>query len=174
MRKTSKFLMLLFAAVATSFCFTACDDTEDGSYVPPITLGEKIAGQWQLSSITQIDESNAKTMDLTEQFDFATLGLSLNGDGTYTVSGSAPAFIPASGTWRMANDFVNSDGTAAQIIMNDNLFLTVTGVPTGGTSHLKFKLTRKAKGIAFVSYEYDLIKVSNDQTEETEPTEPTE
>ena len=74
MRKTSKFLMLLFAAVATSFCFTACDDTEDGSYVPPITLGEKIAGQWQLSSITQIDESNAKTMDLTGQFDFATLG----------------------------------------------------------------------------------------------------
>lgn len=157
--------MLLLAMMVTGLCFTACDDTDDGSYVPPITLGEKIAGEWQLSTITQIDESDAKTMDLTGQFDFATLGLSLNEDGTFAVSGSAPAFIPQSGTWRMANDFVSSDGTAAQIIMNDNVFLTVTAVPTGGTSHLKFKLTRKAKGIAFVSYEYDLVKVNNEPTE---------
>jgi len=165
MRKTAKVLMLLLAMTVTGLCFTACDDIEDGSYVPPITLGEKIAGEWQLSAITQIDETNAKTMDLTGQFDFATFGLSLNGDGTFTVSGHAPAFIPESGTWRMANDFVSTDGTAAQIILNDNVFLTVTGVPTGGTSHLKFKLTRKAKGVAFVSYEYDLIKVSSEATE---------
>lgn len=157
--------MLLLAMTVTGLCFTACDDTEDGSFVPPITLGEKIAGKWQLSSITQIDETNDKTMDLTGQFDFATLGLNLNEDGTFTVSGNAPAFIPESGTWKMANDFVSSDGSAAQIILNDNVFLTVTAVPTGGTSHLKFKLTRKAKGIAFVSYEYDLIKVDNEPTE---------
>lgn len=65
----------------------------------------------------------------------------------------------------MGNDFVNSDGSPAQIVMNENVFLTVTGVPTGGTSHLKFKLTRKSKGAAFVSYEYDLIKVNNGVTE---------
>lgn len=164
MKKTVKLLMLS-AVMVTGLAFTSCEDTEDGSYVPPITLGEKIAGQWQLSSITQIDETNAKTMDLTGQFDFATLGLDLKEDGTYAVSGSAPAFIPTLGTWKMANDFVNSDGSPAQIILNDNMVLTITAVPTGGTSHLKFKLTRKTKGIAFVSYEYDLMKVNSEPTE---------
>lgn len=164
MKKNAR-LLLLSAMMVAGLSFTACDDTDDGSYVPPITLGEKIAGQWQLSAITQIDETNAKGMDLTSQFDFATLGIDFKEDGTYNVKGTAPAFIPTSGTWKMANDFVNSDGSPARIVLNDKTELTITAVPTGGTSHLKFKLSRKSKGIVFVSYEYDLVKVNSEPTE---------
>lgn len=163
MRKNARVLLMLLAMMVSGICITSCSDTDDGSFVAPITLGEKIAGQWQLNSITQIDEANGKTMDLTGHFDFATLGMSLGNDGTFSVSGSAPAFFPSSGKWKMSNDFVNSDGSAAQIILNDAVGLTVTAVPTDAASHLKFKLTRKSKGVAIVSYEYDLVKLNAEE-----------
>ncbi len=167
MTKTTRILMLSVAMILTGLWFSSCAETDDGSYVPPITLGEKIAGEWLLSSVNQIDETNSKTMDLTSQLNFGSFGINLSEGGNFTVTGTAPALLPTSGTWRMANNYLNSNGTAAEIILNDKVFLTVTGVPTGGTSHLKYKFTRKSNGIAFVSYEYDLIKanINNEPTE---------
>jgi hypothetical protein len=139
---------------------SACASTDDGSYVAPITQYEKIGGNWILNSVTQTDETTTNAMTLTDVFSFDTFGIKLNTDSlnnptTFEVSGNAPALLPTSGSWKLANPFVNSDGTSAQIVLNDKTNLTVTAVP-GANKVLEFKLTRKSNGVAFVSYTYNL------------------
>ena len=151
------FVMLLMMG---SFLLTSCDNTDDGSYVAPITLYEKIGGKWVLNTVTQTDESTSKTMDLTSLFDFSSLVVNLNTDAkgepsTFTVDGTAPEILPTSGTWKMENAFVNSDGSSAVILLNDHIKLMVTSLP-GNKKVLEFKLTRKFNGKAFVSYTYNL------------------
>lgn len=143
--------------------FVSCSDTDDGSYEAPITQVEKISGRWLLSSINQIDESTNVSKDITSLFSFITFGIDFNPDGTFVVSGSAPALLPVSGTWTVLNQYVASDGSANEISLNGSdgttARVTVTATPSsadGSASHLKYRLTRKANGTAFVSYEYDL------------------
>jgi hypothetical protein len=138
----------------------SCASTDDGSYVAPITQYEKMGGNWVLNTVTQTDETTATAMDLTGVFNFSSFGISLNVDSdnrptTFSVSGTAPALLPTSGTWKLASDYVNSDGSAAQIVLNDQVALTVTAVP-GTNATLEYKLTRKSGGAAFVSYTYNL------------------
>lgn len=164
-KSTLKALLLFVLFAAPALVLSSCSDTEDGSYVAPITRYEKIAGVWTLNTVTQVDESNQTTMNLTNQFDFDTFSISLNVDSdgnptTYNVDGNAPAMIPTSGTWTLKNPFVNADGTASTIVLNGQTELTVTAAP-GAQKVLEFKLTRKSNGIAFVSYVYNLVPVSS-------------
>lgn len=150
--------ILMLAVVATGF--VSCADTDDGSYTPPITQYEKVAGTWVLNSVTQVDETNQKTMDLTGVFDFSTFVIHLNCDDngqptTFNIEGSAPTILPVSGEWKLENPYVNSDGSSAVIILNDKIRLTVTSVP-GSKKVLEYKFTRKQNGKAFVSYIYNL------------------
>lgn len=159
---------LLFSLLVSRLCFTACNGTEDGSYVAPITLSEKINGQWVLSSIKQVDEIASKDIELTGQLDFMSFGIDLQADAennptTFSVTGNAPALLPASGNWEMEHPFTNSDGTPARIFLYSGAdksqkaaVLTVTATP-GANRILEFKLTRKQKGQAFVSYIYNLV-----------------
>ena len=48
---------LLLLSLMTGTLFTACNDTEDGSYVEPITLYEKLQGTWSLRTLQQVDEA---------------------------------------------------------------------------------------------------------------------
>ncbi len=158
------FKTLLLSLLLVSGCsLTSCNDTDDGSYVAPITQYEKISGKWLLNSITQVDETTSKTMTLTNLFDFGSFVINLNTDSngeptTFSVEGTAPELLPVSGSWKLANPFVNSDGTAAKILLNDKTTLTVTAVP-GAQQTLEFKLTRKTAGKAYVSYVYNLIPI---------------
>lgn len=154
------------ALMACSAGLLSCNDTDDGSYVAPITQYEKVGGQWLLNSITQVDETNQKTMDLTSNFDFDSFAITLNTDDkgqptTFQVDGTAPALLPTSGTWKLANPFVNADGSSAVIILNDKVNLTVTSMP-GSQKVMEFKLTRKQNGKAFVSYVYNLSPVTTE------------
>ncbi|HRN16316.1 MAG TPA: DUF5004 domain-containing protein [Xylanibacter oryzae] len=138
----------------------SCASTDDGNYVAPITQYEKIGGNWILNSITQTDETTTSTMDLTNVFNFKSFGISFNLDSennptTFTITGSAPALLPTSGTWKLANAFVNSNGSSAKILLNNNVDLTITAVP-GTNAVLEYKLTRKNNGVSFVSYTYNL------------------
>lgn len=151
------FFMLILAGTMT---FASCDDTEDGSYTAPITQYEKVAGTWVLNSVTQVDETTSKTMDLTSVFDFSTFVIHLNCDEkgnptTFAIDGTAPSILPTSGTWKMQNPFVNTDGSSAVIVLNDKVSLTVTSLP-GSRKVLEYKFTRKQNGKAFVSYVYNL------------------
>ena len=152
--------LILSAALLPALGLTSCSSLEDGSYVDPITQYEKIGGTWVLKSITQVDETNSRSMTLTDQFDFESFSISLNTDAdneptTFAVTGNAPKLLPASGTWHLDNPFVNSDGSPAVITLEGGQRLTVTAVP-GATSTLEFKLTRTSGGNPFVSYVYNL------------------
>ncbi|MBQ8673520.1 MAG: DUF5004 domain-containing protein [Bacteroides sp.] len=161
-------VFLLFSLLVGGACLTGCYNTEDGSFVEPITLSEKINGKWVLSSIKQVDELQATDVDLTGQLEFMSFGIDLLADDanqptTFSVNGNAPALLPASGTWEMENKFTNSDGTPARIFLYADAaksqkvgVLTVTATP-GSNRVLEFKMTRKQNGNAFVSYVYNLV-----------------
>ena len=167
-------LMAPALMVSGSGFLFSCNTVDDGDYVPPFTQYEKISGQWTINSVTQTDEVENKKMTLTNLFNFDGFGIDLKVDNdnnptNYEITGAAPALIPTSGTWRMANAFVNSDGSAPQIILNDNVYLTVSGVP-GSKKELEFKLTRTQNGKPFVSYTYNLAEMVNVPSTPTEPT----
>lgn len=162
--KRNLFIKLFAPAlmVAGSGFLSSCSSVDDGSYVPPFTQYEKISGQWVVNSVTQTDEVENKKMTLTNLFDFDTFGIQFkvdedNNPTSYVIEGNAPALIPVSGQWDMGNAFVNTDGSAAKIILGDNTWLTVTGVP-GSKQELEFKFTRAQNGKPFVSYTYNLAK----------------
>lgn len=173
MRKNVSFFMLSALMVA-GLSFTACDDTDDGNYVPPITRYERIAGKWVINAITQIDETNQQKKDITSLFDFATFAIDLQVDSegnptVFRTEGTAPALIPTEGTWKLSSPYPtpanNDEGQKeVSIILNDKVTLAVTKVP-GSDPNLKYTLTRKSNGITFVSYEYDLMKVNNESAE---------
>lgn len=168
----------LLSLVLVGLPFAACNETDDGSYVAPITSYEKMKGTWELRSIKQVDEiakassQNPSEMVLTDQFDFATFTIALNVDvqnlpTTYQVSGSAPALFPNDGYWELDNPFPNTDGTPSVVKLYSDAAktkqtgsLSVTAIP-GATQVLELKLTRKTKGVPFVSYSYQLIPVTN-------------
>lgn len=158
--KTCIFLSFLIAAVVV----TSCSITDDGDYVNPITLNEKISGKWVLNSIVQTDESNAQTMALTNLLDFDTFVIKLDTDEnnaptTFSLEGSAPALLPLKGTWSLDYDYTKSDATATRIFLKSDTgaaTLTLTKVP-GSDGILEYKLTRKVNGQPFVSYTYNLM-----------------
>ena len=159
-KSTLKALMLLLALTPTLW-MSSCSTIEDGDYVSPITQYEKMGGTWRVNSVTQIDETNQKSMALTGLFDFESFAIHLGTDASgnptsYTISGSAPALLPVSGQWKLENPFVNSDGSSAKVLLNENTALTVTAMP-GAQQSLEFKLTRMQNGNAFVSYVYNLV-----------------
>ena len=153
---------LLFS---TAMAFTGCSTVDDGSFIAPITLSEKIGGKWVVNSVLQTDEANARTKTLTDLLDFDTFVINLNQDeagnpSTFTVEGSAPLLLPTSGTWKMDYNFTKSDNTPSRLLLNDGkaeTALTVTAVP-GNTKTLEYRLTRKTNGQPFVSYTYNLIQ----------------
>lgn len=165
---------LLFSLLVIGLCFIACNNTEDGSYVTPITLSEKINGKWVLNSIKQVDEIAAKDIDLSGQLNFMSFSIELEVDAdnnptTFCVSGNAPALLPASGNWEMEHPFTNSGGKPIRIFLysgtdksQQSAVLTVTAIP-GTNRVLEFKLTRKQKGQAFVSYIYNLVPVTTNK-----------
>jgi hypothetical protein len=161
-RKNVLFAKASLLAILCTSMFASCASTDDGDFVNPITQYEKIGGHWVINSVTQTDETNQTSMDLTGLFNFDSFGINLDVDNdekptTFSVSGTAPVLLPTSGQWKLANSFVNSDGSSAEIILAEKTHLTVTSVP-GAKPVLEFKLTRSSNGIPFVSYTYNLTK----------------
>ena len=162
---------LLLLSLMAGALFTACNDTEDGSYVEPITLYEKLQGTWSLRTLQQVDEagkaSGAKytTMELTQSYDYTTFKPNLQHEEsrrptTIQVSGVAPALFPTNGYWELSNDFYNTDGSPTVMYLYSDSSnsqktgqLTVSSVP-GSTAFLGLMLSRSAYGKVFISYNY--------------------
>jgi len=171
--KELKSLFVFLSLLALVMCLPACNDTDDGSHVAPITTYEKIKGSWQLKALKQVDEiaaANAQKpseMTLTDQFGFSTFTITLNVDDNnqptnYTVGGSAPAIFAKEGFWELEHPFPNTDTTPSIInLYSDAAKTTPTGklsilaIP-GATQTLELKFTRQTKGVSFVSYIYQL------------------
>ena len=91
--RTEKRLIRAFAlTVATlpMLVLSSCSTTEDGSFVDPIKLTEKIGGNWMLNSITQVDETSGNEMTLTNLLGFDTFCINLSEGGQFSISGNAP------------------------------------------------------------------------------------
>lgn len=155
------------------FSFTACNDTDDGHYVEPITLYEKVKGNWAVNSVKQIDEiakANSQSpseITLTDQFQFSSFSITLNVDANnkpngYLIGGSSPAFFPKEGYWDLDYPFPNANGAATKMLLysdaaksNKVAELAITATP-GATKVLELKFTRKTQGTDYVSYVYNL------------------
>lgn len=161
--KTTIRVLLLSVMLAPALMLTSCATTDDGSYVEPISLYEKVSGKWVLNSMTQTDESNATTLDLTSVLDFNTFKVNIETDSqnkptTFAIEGTAPQLLPLTGTWDLDSPYTHSDNTASSILLTSsdgNKKLTITGVP-GASPTLEFRLTRTVNGKAYTSYTYNL------------------
>lgn len=166
------FVCLMFFASS----YIGCKKPNDGAYAEPITLYEKLKGNWKLNEILQVDETakiagiNPKEMSLFGEFNFDSFNIALNVDNankptSYKVTGDVPELFPNEGFWDLDASFPTTSG-ASPII---NLYsdqdkkiltgqLTVLSIP-GAKAEMEFKLTRKTAGVAFVSYQYKLSSV---------------
>ena len=116
----------LTSALVVSFTslLSSCNVTEDGSYVAPISINEKIHGKWSLQSLDQTDEITMKKMSLTDALQFKTFAITLNATAegtpsTFTIEGEAPLLLPTSGTWKLDYDYYKSDGSSSRLLLND-------------------------------------------------------
>ncbi|MDR3285945.1 MAG: DUF5004 domain-containing protein [Prevotellaceae bacterium] len=173
--KKTKYLFGSLMLLLSLFLFTGCNDTDDGSYVSPITISEKTNGDWHLLSVTQIDETAKKAglspseISLTDQFGFTTFGITLNVDNegnptSYAVSGSAPELFNEQGYWALDTDFPQTNGTPPAILLYEdaakahkNGKLSITSMP-GAAPEMELKLTRTSNDVPFVSYQFKLTK----------------
>lgn len=174
--KTIKYPFALFLFLV--MLFSACNETNDGTYVAPISTSEKIQGNWAAISVNQIDEV-AKAIDkttsplyLTTLFNFSTFSITFNVDATtnlpttYQIGGNSPALFPTSGFWNLANLYPNTDTTPSQIILfsdADKTIKTATldiTIMPGSVKTLELRFTRKTKGVAFVSYTFKLSPIN--------------
>jgi hypothetical protein len=155
--------------------FSGCDPvTDDGSYVDPITLYEKIGGAWKLADIRQVDETakaagiSPNEINLYAQFSFGRLSIELKTENnlpvSYQVTGGAPELFPDAGFWQLDTEFPFANGTAPKILLYSDAAktvkigeLSITSMP-GAKAEMELKLTRTAKGVPFVSYIYSLKK----------------
>ncbi|MCU4156538.1 DUF5004 domain-containing protein [Carboxylicivirga sp. A043] len=169
MKKTCIYVLLFLLVLP----FEGCYQTDDGSYVAPITIYEKINGSWSLDELTLVDEyakSNAITPDnevLTSFFNFQNFNIQFNVDAsnqptTFEVTGDVPALFLMSGYWSLSSSYPNTNLSAVRI----NLYadaaktqivdqLRLTSIP-GAQDVMEIQLVRASSGTAFASYVFNL------------------
>src|SRR5690554_2583830 len=106
--KPIKVLVLFFLGLLA----LGCNELEDGSYVEPITVYEKIHGSWNLMNLKMVDEfAKANNIMPSEQnlsslFNYDTFQITFNVDNnmepsSYTVTGNVPPLFQLNGYWRL-------------------------------------------------------------------------
>jgi hypothetical protein len=172
MKKT---VVIVFCLLVTQL-FTSCYKTDDGTYTDPITIYEKMVGNWTTTSVTEIDLiavsalTKPDKVTLTSKFNFKTFTINFATDDkfnptTFTVGGDSPALFLKSGYWKLNNPYPNTDGTPLVIeLYSDEAKtklvdeLSISAVP-GTRATLQFDLIRKSGNVAYVDYQYLLRQV---------------
>jgi len=170
MKKANVYLLFLLLA----FQFAGCYKTDDGAYVEPITIYEKIHGVWNLSSLKYVDEyaksNNIEPNEdnLTNWFNYKDFQLTLNVDESnqpvdYSVAGDVPELIPSTGYWKLSSAFpttnmqpvlINLYADAAKTDLTGQLHLiSIPGVST----NMEVQLVRSSNNVAFASYMFKLF-----------------
>lgn len=170
----SKIICLL--AVAGMFA-TSCNEMDDGNHVDPITLNEKIDGEWGLMSLKMVDEvAKAGKLEPSEQnistlFNYDSFRIKFNVDEknrptSYEVLGDVPALFAKSGFWQLSSDFQQTNGTATRIYLYSDAAKTLKtdelrliSVP-GSNEEMEIQLMRTSGGTPFVSYTFKLNAIN--------------
>lgn len=167
---------LILISVLT-FLFFGCEKTDDGEFTEPISLYEKVNGNWYLTSLKQTDEIAKSTaiglqeVELISKLGFIGFQIALNVDEnnqptTYEVSGDVPELFQTSGYWKLESAFPKTNGEpnhillysdAAKTQLADKLILTAT---PGANAVLEFKLQRQVNETPYVSYNFSLKPIT--------------
>jgi hypothetical protein len=156
----------------------SCDNTEDGSYVEPITLYEKVNGNWGLTNLKMVDEAaiangiEPHEENLSTFFNYEDFKIKFNVDEknqptSYEVTGNVPPLFAPKGYWQLSSDFQQTNGSgAARIYLYSDAQKTqktdelrVTSVP-GSSDEMVIQLTRSSGGSPFVSYVFKLNAIN--------------
>ena len=149
--------------------FSGCFETEDGTYVEPISTYEKVKGVWNLSSLVLKDDYAASLdlepseVNLTNLFNFNNLQLTLNVDENnqpldYAINGDYPKLFPTSGYWKLNSSFPSTNLEPALIYLysdaqkNNKIGeLNLTAIPSGNNG-MEIRLIRTSNQIPFATY----------------------
>ncbi|MGN7811636.1 DUF5004 domain-containing protein [Flavobacterium johnsoniae] len=173
MRSKSYYWLALF------MCFFAisCDNTEDGSYVDPITIYEKVNGNWGLTNLKMVDEF-AKTNkiepneeNLSTFFNYEDFKINFSVDEknrptSYEVTGNVPPLFAPKGYWELSSDFQQTNASAVKIYLYSDAQKTqktdelrLSSVP-GKSGEMEFQLVRSSEGTAFLTYVFKLNAIN--------------
>ena len=173
MRCKSIYWLAVFMCLMT----ISCDNTEDGSYVDPITLYEKVNGNWGLTNLKMVDESaKANAIEPHEEnlstfFNYEDFKINFSVDEnnqptSYEVTGNVPPLFAPKGYWKLASDFQQTNASAVKIYLYSDAQKTqktdelrLTSVP-GSNDEMEIQLVRSSGGSAFVSYVFKLNAIN--------------
>ncbi|NUY81042.1 DUF5004 domain-containing protein [Flavobacterium sp. MAH-1] len=162
----------LWLAVLGVFAL-GCNEQDDGEHVDPITLYEKINGNWGLMSVKMTDEvakANGITpneQNLSTYFNYEDFAIRFNVDEemrptTYEVSGDVPPLFAPTGYYELSSDFQPTGGNAVRVYLysdaehaNKTDELRITSVP-GSNEEMEIQVVRTSAGTPFVSYTFKL------------------
>lgn len=151
----------------------SCNNTDDGSPVEPITIYEKMQGNWNLMNLRMVDQfAKANAIEPSEQnlsalFNYDVFQITFNVDAgmhptNYQVSGNVPPIFQLSGYWELNSSFQPTSPGAIQINLysdaqkaNKTDTLLLTSVP-GSNAEMEVQLVRSSGGTPFISYVFSL------------------
>lgn len=166
--------------LALMICFFAisCDTTEDGSYVDPITIYEKVDGNWGLTNLKMVDDfAKANKIEPNEEnlstyFNYEDFKIKFNVDEknkptSYEVTGNVPPLFAPKGYWKLSSDFQPTNpGNPVKIYLYSDAQKTqktdelrVSSIP-GKNGEMEIILTRSSGGTPFVSYVFKLNAIN--------------
>ncbi|WP_194765651.1 DUF5004 domain-containing protein [Tamlana sp. I1] len=167
--KSIKVLVFVFFGLLA----LGCNKSDDGSYVEPITIYEKMQGNWSLLNLKMVDQfAKANAIEPSEQnlstlFNYDVCTMAFNVDAnmeptSYEISGNVPPIFQLKGYWGLSNAFQQANSGAIQIHLysdaekskiTDSLLLT--SVP-GSNEEMEVQLVRTSGGTPFISYVFSL------------------
>lgn len=164
---------IMYAFAAIGLLAAGCNEPDDGSSAEPITIYEKMKGDWNLINLKMVDEvAKANNVQPNEQnlsalFNYDNFQIHFNVDAanrptSYEVTGDVPPLFALSGYWQLENPFQQTSGSAVKILLYADALKTqltdvlrLTSVP-GSNEEMEIQLVRQSGGVPFVSYVFKL------------------
>lgn len=168
---------IYWLAVVMSLTAISCDNTDDGSHVDPITIYEKVNGNWGLTNLKMVDEfakankiepseENLSTYFNYEDFKINFVVDAKNRPTSYEVTGNVPALFAPNGYWALSSDFQQTNASAIRIYLYSDAQKTqktdelrIISVP-GKNEEMQLQLMRTSGGADFVSYVFKLNAIN--------------
>jgi len=160
-----------------SFLALGCTDVDDGNYVEPVTIYEKMNGDWGLMNLKMVDEyAKANAIEPSEQnlstlFNYDSFKIRFSVDekmqpSTYEVLGDVPPLFEPKGYWELSSSFQQADASATSIYLFNDVQKTIltdelrlSAVP-GSNQEMEIQVVRAAEGTSFISYVFKLNAIN--------------
>lgn len=168
---------IYWLAVVMSLSAIGCDNTDDGSHVDPITIYEKVNGNWGLTNLKMVDEAakankiEPNEENLSTYFNYEDFKINFsvdekNSPTSYEVTGNVPPLFAPKGYWALSSDFQPTNASAVKIYLYSDAQKTqktdelqVISVP-GKNDEMQLQLVRSSGGVPFVSYVFKLNAIN--------------